>query len=74
MHPQINRILINSASSKFYANALIVNSTSRSFVYNGGSANVSVSSVTYIIQQFNIIFTASVATPAFIISSVGQAY
>jgi len=67
-------LIISSASSKFYANALTINGTSRSFVYNGGSANVSVTSATYIIQQFNIIFTSSTTVPAFIITSIGQAY
>ena len=67
-------LLISSASSKFYANSLLINSTSTSFVYNGGSAAVSVSSATYIIQQFNIIYAASAAAPAFVICSIGQAY
>ena len=42
-------LLISSASSKFYANALTVNGTSTTFIYNGGLASVSVSSATYII-------------------------
>jgi hypothetical protein len=67
-------LLISSASSKFYANALTVNGTSTTFVYNGGLASVSVSSATYIIQQFNIIYTASTSAPAFTISSIGQAF
>jgi hypothetical protein len=67
-------LIISSASSKFYANALTIGGTARTFVYNGGSAAVSVSSATYIIQQFNIVYTASTAAPAFIISSIAQAY
>jgi hypothetical protein len=67
-------LLISSASSKFYANSLLINSTSTSFVYNGGSANVSVTSASYIVQQFNIVYTASTSSPAFVISSIGQAY
>jgi hypothetical protein len=66
--------LISSSASKFYSNALLINSTSTSFIYNGGSAAVSVSSATYIIQQFNIVYTASTSTPAFVITSIGQAY
>ena len=67
-------LLISSSASKFYANALLINSTSTTFVYNGGSAAASVSSATYIIQQFNIVYTASTSAPAFVISSIGQAY
>ena len=67
-------LLISSASSKFYANALTINGTSIVFVYNGGLASVSVSSATYIIQQFNIIYTASTSAPAFTISSIGLAF
>jgi hypothetical protein len=67
-------LLISSSASKFYANALLINSTSTSFVYNGGSAAVSVSSATYIVQQFNIVYTASTSAPAFVICSIGQAY
>ena len=55
-------------------NALLINSTSTAFVYNGGSANVSVTSAAYIIQQFNIVYTGSASAPAFAISSIGQAY
>jgi hypothetical protein len=66
-------LLIN-ASNKFYSTALTINSTSTSFVYNGGSANVSVTNATYIIQQFNIVYTSSTTAPAFVITSVGQAY
>ena len=67
-------LLISSASSKFYANALTVNGTAATFIYNGGLSSVSVSSATYIIQQFNIIYTASTSAPAFVISSIGQAF
>ena len=67
-------LLISSASSKFYANTLTVNGTAATFIYNGGSAAISVSSATYIIQQFNIIYTASTSAPAFVISSIGQAF
>jgi len=67
-------LIISSSSSKFYANALTIGGTSTSFVYNGGSSNVSVSSATYIIQQFNIVYTSSTTAPAFVICSIGQAY
>jgi hypothetical protein len=67
-------LLISSASSKFYAFALTIGGLSRDIVYNGGSDNINVSSATYIIQQFNIIYTASTTVPAFIITSIGQAY
>jgi len=66
-------LLIN-ASSKFYANALTINGTSTTFVYNGGSSNVSVTNATYIIQQFNLVYTSSTTAPAFVISSISQAY
>jgi len=67
-------LIISSASSKFYANALTIGATSTSFVYNGGSSAVLVSSATYIIQQFNIVYTSSTSAPAFVISSISQAY
>jgi hypothetical protein len=67
-------LIISSTSSKFYANALTIGATATSFVYNGGSSGVSVSSATYIIQQFNIIYTSSTSAPAFVISSISQAY
>jgi hypothetical protein len=67
-------LIINASTNKFYANALTIGSTSTSFVYNGGSSSVSVSSATYIVQQFNIVYTASNTAPAFVITSIGQAY
>ena len=67
-------LLING-TNKFYASALTINGTATTtFVYNGGSANVSVTSAIYIIQQFNIVYTASTSVPAFVITSIGQAY
>jgi hypothetical protein len=67
-------LLISSSASKFYANALLINSTSTAFVYSGGSANVSVTSATYIVQQFNLVYTASTSAPAFVISSLLKKY
>jgi hypothetical protein len=77
--PSANRtysitLIINSSTNKFYANALTLGATSTSFVYNGGSSSVSVSSATYIIQQFNLVYTSSTSAPAFVITSIGQAY
>ena len=67
-------LIISSSSSKFYASTLTIGSTSTSFVYNGGLTNVSVSSATYIIQQFNIVYTASTSSPAFTITSISSAF
>ena len=67
-------LIISASSSKFYATTLTIGSTSTSFVYNGGLTNVSVSSATYIIQQFNIVYTASTSSPAFTITSISSAF
>jgi hypothetical protein len=67
-------LLINASTNKFYANALTIAGTSTSFIYNGGSASVSVSSANTIIQQFNLVYTSSTSAPAFVISSISQAY
>jgi hypothetical protein len=52
-----------------YINTVYVNGTSYTVYFNSGSANISISNATFVIQQLSIIYATASTTPTYIISS-----
>lgn len=55
-----------------YCNAITVNDTSLNMRFSGGSSAISVSSATWIIQTFSILFGGNTTTPVYCLTSVSS--
>ena len=64
-------IILNSASNKFYANAVTVNGTAATLLFNGGASAISVASATAIVQTFAFV-VGSGSTVIFVFSNVAS--
>ena len=62
-------LVINSATNKTYGNAFQIGGVAQTLIYNGGSANVTVSSASIIMQTFVVIGVASR-----VITTISQAF
>ena len=67
-------LLINASTNKVYCNSISINGTNITIIYNGGSSNISISSSTMILQQFNIVVLATASTPSYCITSISSIY
>lgn len=61
-------IIINTTTNKTYINAITINGVSKTLLYNGGSANISISSSSLVVQTITIVMIGS--TVSSVISSV----
>lgn len=65
-------VILSTATNKVYVNTLQINGTGVTLVYNGGVSSVSVSSATYVVQTFNVVYTTSATTPSYVMTSVSS--
>lgn len=66
-------LIINTSTHKTYVGSLLVNGSPVTLVYNGGSANVSVSSATTVFQTLTLVFLNN-PTPSLCVTSVSDCY
>ena len=62
-------IIANTSTNKSYCSSLTVNGTSVTMQFNGGNSSVSISSASYTIQNFVLVYINS-TTPTFCITGV----
>ena len=65
-------VILSTATNKVYVSTLQVNGTGVTLNYSGGVSSVSVSSATYVVQTFNVVFNGTATTPLVAFTSVSS--
>jgi len=67
-------VIINTSTTKQYVNVMRINGVGYVIRFNGGAANINISSATYVVQTFTIVYLPGATVPSTILSSVSQWY